>query len=180
MWRAELPREDYPACELIMYNLSDKLVISCEVTLLLQGQDGEELERLIYRAHALEGRPRSVFPMVVPVEESLHPTGLEVIIEKVWYDDNDVWRRGKGSLCEYTSNALPNGRNLELLRFVAGSNAVGYPENQDGVWVCVCGRPNPPYLHTCVRCQRSRSRSLPDTIRKPLKKSPRNGISSWP
>ena len=67
MWRAELPREDYPACELIMYNLSDKLVISCEVTLLLQGQDGEELERLIYRAHALEGRPRSVFPMVVPV-----------------------------------------------------------------------------------------------------------------
>ena len=47
MWRAELPREDYPACELIMYNLSDKLVISCEVTLLLQGQDGEELERLI-------------------------------------------------------------------------------------------------------------------------------------
>ena len=139
-----------------MYNLSDKLVISCEVTLLLQGQDGEELERLIYRAHALEGRPRSVFPMVVPVEESLHPTGLEVIIEKVWYDDNDVWRRGKGSLCEYTSNALPNGRNLELLRFVAGSNAVGYPENQDGVWVCVCGRPNPPYLHTCVRCQRSR------------------------
>ena len=56
-----------------MYNLSDKLVISCEVTLLLQGQDGEELERLIYRAHALEGRPRSVFPMAVPVEESLHP-----------------------------------------------------------------------------------------------------------
>ena len=100
-----------------MYNLSDKLVISCEVTLLLQGQDGEELERLIYRAHALEGRPRSVFPMVVPVEESLHPTGLEVIIEKVWYDDNDVWRRGKGALCEYTSNALPNGRNRELLRF---------------------------------------------------------------
>ena len=44
MWRAELPREDYPACELIMYNLSDKLVISCEVTLLLQGQDGEELQ----------------------------------------------------------------------------------------------------------------------------------------
>ena len=39
---------------------------------------------------------------------------------------------------------------------MAGSNAVGYPENQDGVWVCVCGRPNPPYLHTCVRCQRSR------------------------
>ena len=156
MWRAELPRENYPACELIMFNLSDKLVISCEVTLLLQGQDGEELERLIYRAHALEGRPRSVFPMIVPVDESLHPTAIEVIIEKVWYDDNDVWRRGKGALCEYTSNALPNGRNLELLRFVAGSNAVGYPENQDGVWVCVCGRPNPPYLHTCVRCQRSR------------------------
>ncbi len=156
MWRGELPRENYPACELIMYNLSDKLVVSCEVTLLLQGKDGEELERLIYRAHALEGHPRSVFSMVVPVDESLRPTGLEVIIEKVWYDDNDVWRRGKGSLCEYTSNALPNGRNLELLRFVAGSNAVGYPENQDGVWVCVCGRPNPPYLHSCVRCQRSR------------------------
>ena len=156
LWRGSLPREDYPACELILFNLSDKLVISCEVTLLLLDAEGKETGRTIYRAHDLEGRTRSPFTMAVPLEEDAKPAAFEVIIEKVWFDDNDVWRRGKGPLTEYTSNALPNGRSLEHLRFVAGSNAVGFPEEQEGVWVCVCGRPNPNYMHTCVRCQRSR------------------------
>ena len=149
-------QEDYPACELMLFNLSDKLVVSCEVTLILQDGEGKETDRLIYRAHDLEGRPRTPFTMAVPVEEGVKPAAYEVVIEKVWYDDNDVWRRGKMQLTEYTSNALPNGRSLEMLRFVAGSNAVGYPEEQEGVWVCVCGRPNPLYAHTCVRCQRNR------------------------
>ena len=156
LWRSNLPKEDYPACELMLFNLSDKLVVSCEVTLILQDGEGKETDRLIYRAHDLEGRPRTPFTMAVPLEEGVKPAAYEVVIEKVWYDDNDVWRRGKIQLTEYTSNALPNGRSLEMLRFVAGSNAVGYPEEQEGVWVCVCGRPNPLYAHTCVRCQRNR------------------------
>ena len=146
LWRSNLPKEDYPACELMLFNLSDKLVVSCEVTLILQDGEGKETDRLIYRAHDLEGRPRTPFTMAVPLEEGVKPAAYEVVIEKVWYDDNDVWRRGKIQLTEYTSNALPNGRSLEMLRFVAGSNAVGYPEEQEGVWVrngvpLACGRP---------------------------------------
>lgn len=155
-WQGSLPREGYPACELMMFNLSDKLVISCEVTLLLLDEQGQESDRVLYRAHDLEGRPRSGFSMTVPVAEEARPAQVDVIIEKVWFDDNDIWRRGKSPLSDYTSNALPNGRSLELLRFVAGSNAVGFPEEQGPLWVCVCGRPNPAYQHTCVRCQRER------------------------
>ena len=95
LWRSNLPKEDYPACELMLFNLSDKLVVSCEVTLILQDGEGKETDRLIYRAHDLEGRPRTPFTMAVPVEEGVKPAAYEVVIEKVWYDDNDVWRRAR-------------------------------------------------------------------------------------
>ena len=69
-------------------------------------------------------------------------SGVELAIEKVWFDDATIWRRGTASLTEYESNALPAGRRLDQLRFVAGPDAVGYPEWQRRVWVCVCGRAN--------------------------------------
>ena len=40
LWRYELPQEDYAACDLLLYNLSDKLISSVEVTLILTGKDG--------------------------------------------------------------------------------------------------------------------------------------------
>jgi hypothetical protein len=80
-----------------------------------------------------------------------------VTIDKVWFNDNAVWRRENSSSVEYTSNALPVSKALADLQFVAGETAVGFPSQQDGLWVCVCGRPNPDSEEYCARCRREKS-----------------------
>ena len=157
LWRSVLPQKDAPVCELTMYNLSDKLIVSIEVTLTLLDSAREELARVLYRAHDLRGLPEKPFTVSVPVEEASSPAAAEVVVEKIWFDDNSVWRRGKLPMSEYTSNALPNGRALENLRFIAGKDAVGYPEEQSGLWMCVCGRPNQSGSRICIRCSRNRT-----------------------
>ncbi len=152
----ELPKEDYPACDLKLYNLGEKTINSVEVTVIFLNKEKEELERLVYRAHDLDGRPATVFAVAVPKENAGEAVALEVMIDKIWFDDASVWRRGKYALSEYTPNNLPNSRSLEMLRFVAGNTAVGFPQKQDGLWICVCGRPNGADERTCVRCHRER------------------------
>lgn len=82
--------------------------------------------------------------------------GVDLMIEKVWFDDASVWRKGNAPLTRYESNALPKGRALDELRFVAGQDAVGYPQTQEEVWVCVCGRANALDSQRCCRCERRR------------------------
>lgn len=156
LWRYELPKEDYRACELLMFNLSDKVITSVEVTLILSDKDGDEQTRLTYRAHDLQGQSAKTFGVSVPMEPEEKPFAVEVVIEKVWFGDTSIWRRGKGPMTEYTSNALPNSRSLEQLRYAAGPTAVGFPQEQEGLWLCVCGRPNADYAKYCIRCQREK------------------------
>ncbi len=157
LWRYELPKEDYRACDLMMYNLADKVITSVEVTLILFDKADEEQARLIYRAHDLHGEPGKTFGISVPVEEESAPATAEVVVEKVWFGDNSIWRRSKAALTEYASNALPNSRSLELLRYAAGPAAVGFPQEQDGLWMCVCGRPNVDHAQYCIRCHKEKS-----------------------
>ena len=69
VWRTALPGAERPVCELTLYNLSDKLIVSVEVTLTLLDAAGEEIARVIHRAHDLHGLPEKPFSMLVPVEE---------------------------------------------------------------------------------------------------------------
>ena len=45
LWQFELPSEGYPACSLMLYNLSDRLVTSVEVTAVLKDQAEEQLQQ---------------------------------------------------------------------------------------------------------------------------------------
>ncbi|MCQ2457167.1 MAG: hypothetical protein MJ142_00360 [Clostridia bacterium] len=157
VWRCDKPTEEYAAADITLYNLSDRSVNSAEVTLIRTGNDGRELDRVVHRGHSLRGRVGSSFTMSVPCEyiDGIYHT--EVIIEKVWFDDNDVWRRGNNRPVEYVSNALPNCRALEKLHYIAGNNAVGFPAEDNGLWLCVCGRPNPDSSPVCVRCHRGKA-----------------------
>ncbi len=158
VWQCDLPTLAYPACTLKLYNLlPDKLMVSVEVTLILLDEKGEEQTRVLYRAHDLKGEPGKTFLMAVPVEGmTAEPSKCEVLFEKIWYDSGTVWRRSRASLTSYTSNVMKPGRELDRLRFVAGETAVGYPQKQGAVWVCVCGRPNLISDEACMRCHRGR------------------------
>lgn len=152
-----MPTEDIPAVSLVMYNLSDRVIVSVEVTLKLMGGSGLEKERVVFRARALNGRPHSTFPMNVPCAPVPGARGAEATVDKVWYNDNAVWRRDSAAAVEYTSNALPVSKALTDLQFVAGEAAVGYPTLQNGLWLCVCGRPNPEAEPYCARCRREKT-----------------------
>lgn len=156
VWRIDAPHTGFPSCELTLFNLSGQQVVSVEVTLILLDPEGQEITRITHRAHGLTGAPMRTFSMSVPVAEPVNVGGCEAIIEKVWYDNSSIWRRGKEPLTEYTPNNLHRSAALSELREVAGDMAAGYPEMQGELWLCVCGRPNPVSIAHCARCGRDK------------------------
>ena len=151
-----LPTEEIPAAALTLFNLSDRVITSAEVLLRLLDGNGGETERLAFRGRALNGRPHSTFLMTVPCAPSSELKSIDVSVEKVWYADNETWRRNPANAVEYTPNALPVSPALTNLKFAAGETAVGFPSMQNGLWICVCGRPNPEDEGYCARCGRQR------------------------
>ena len=156
VFETALPTTEIPAVSLALYNLSDRVIVSAEVTLKLLSGSGAEKERVVYRARALNGRPHSTFRMNVPCTPHASARSADVTIDKVWFSDNAVWRRELSSSIEYTPNNLPVCKALTNLKFAAGETAVGFPSQQDGLWVCVCGRPNPDREECCARCRRQK------------------------
>jgi len=156
LWQFKLPTEDFPGCAFLLYNLSEKPVTSVQVTLICLNEAGEVVSRHVERIQGLAGEAQSTFEIAVPVTMEIPFCDLELVIEKVWFDDATIWRRGNAPLTDYQPNHLPNNRRLEMLRYVAGPDAVGYPQNQGAVWVCVCGRANAAHEDECRRCCRDK------------------------
>jgi len=156
LWRYELPTEADDVCRLLLYNLSDKDVSSLQVTLAGYDAQGEALSRQVERLQNVKGECKAAFEVGIIMEGGAQAAGMELIIEKVWFGDGTVWRRGNAHLSEYVPNTLPNNRRLEMLRFVAGKDAVGYPQDQGALWLCVCGRANAASEVYCRRCQREK------------------------
>lgn len=156
LWQYAMPAEDNAECTFILNNLSDKVVVSVQVTLACFDKEDHLLFRQTERIQGLKAGVGERFSIVLLPSEWRGVEGVDLIIEKVWFDDATIWRKGNAPLTHYTSNALSNGRALDQLRFVAGKDAVGYPQWQDQVWLCVCGRANPAESERCCRCERRR------------------------
>ena len=152
----ELIREETGWIRLNLMNLTDREIDSCEATVRILDREGKETGRAVHRARALKGRPHSAFAMMIPTELGEDAAGAEATLDKVWFEDHDVWRRNPAKEKEYEPNQLPPGNELNALRYVAGNGAVGFPSQQAEIWVCVCGRPNSNSEVQCARCRRSR------------------------
>ena len=153
---AARPEKDSPWAELTLMNGTDRGIDSCEATVWLLDQDGQETGRTVHRSRALAGRPYSTFRMTVPMEPNDGAVSVSARLDKIWFEDHDVWRRNEKNETEYEGNALPPGNDLNALRYVAGNGAVGFPSQQARLWVCVCGRPNGNRDYICARCRRQR------------------------
>ena len=156
-WKVILPTEENPACEVTLFNLSSLQVVSVEVTILLSSGDGEETAKLTHRGRSLNGAPGKTFHMSVPVEGHITPERYEITVDKVWYDNSSVWRREKENMISYEPNNLRRSAQLTTLRSIVGDMASGYPDQQEGLWVCVCGRPNLDETTLCARCHRDKA-----------------------
>ena len=168
VFRTALPTEEIPGATLTLYNLSDRVIVSVEVLLRLLDEDGEEEERLTFRGRALNGRPHSTFLLTAPCAPAAWLKSIDAQIQKIWFVDKDTWQRNPANATEYTPNNLPVCPALTNLKYAAGETAVGYPSLQRGLWVCVCGRPNPEGAAYCARCGQSMetvfSRFTPDAV----------------
>ena len=147
------PTEEHPAAELTLFNLSGRVIVSAEVTLKLQNARGVDLERATVLSQGLNGRPHSTFRISLPCNPHPGAEKTVVLLEKIRFIDLEEWTRQEGGETEYTPNDLPVSPALTHLKFVAGETAKGFPSQQDGLWVCVCGRPNPDELAVCARCR---------------------------
>lgn len=156
LWQYAMPTEDDAECTLIMNNLSDKVVVSVQVTLACFDGADELLFRQTERIQGLKAGVGERFSIMLLPSEWRGVEGVDLIIEKVWFDDATVWRKGNAPLTHYRPNNLQAGRALDELRFVAGKDAVGYPQVQPEVWLCVCGRANAIESDRCCRCERRR------------------------
>ena len=155
--RHTMPEKAGDECVCLMNNLSEKVVTSVQVTLVGYGENGEGLLNQTERVLGLRAGPGERFSMgFTPERWDEEIVSADLAVEKVWFDDATIWRRESDSYSYYTSNALPAGKALDQLRFVAGQDAVGYPQVQDQVWVCVCGRPNSHESRVCCRCHRGK------------------------
>ena len=170
IFRTAIPTADAQVLSLTMFNLSDRVIVSAEVTARLLSASGLEKEKMVFRGRALNGRPHSTFLMNVPMGFSAGAHSAEVTVQKIWFSDNDTWQRKDGAETEYTPNALPASPALTRLKYVAGDFAAGYPVQEDGLWVCVCGRPNPDRETVCARCRQDKdsvfSRFSMETVEK--------------
>ena len=156
LWQYAMPTDDDAECTFVMNNLSDKVVVSVQVALACYDHEDELIFRQSERVLGLKAGVGERFTVVILPSEWRGVEGVDLVIEKVWFDDSTVWRKENAQLAHYTPNAIPSGRALDELRFVAGKDAVGYPQLQEEVWVCVCGRANAHESERCCRCDRRR------------------------
>lgn len=157
LYTYQLPTEKAAECAFMLNNLSDKVVSSVQVAMVCYGTGQSLLYRQVERVQGLTVAPGGRFSIVIMPTRWEGVMSVDLMIEKVWFDDAVIWRRGTNPLTDYEPNTLKPSRMLDTLRFVAGPDAVGYPSEQQGVWVCVCGRANPRSSMLCSRCERQKA-----------------------
>lgn len=148
-------------CHIEFFNLSEKVIDSLQMNIICFNEAGERLGGRLVRAAALGG-PREAFFGDFRPDHVAAAVRVEASVEKVWFQDGVIWRREERNVREYTPNALPQGRELDRLRAVAGEDAKGYAREDDIVWMCVCGRANRTSDEACMRCERKRAQVLRD------------------
>lgn len=148
-------------CLIGFFNLSEKVIDSLQMNIICFDAQGERLGgRLVRSAVMAEGRTH--FSGSFAPEHVDGAVSVEAAVEKVWFQDGILWRREERNVREYTPNALPQGRELDRLKTVAGEDAAGYAREDDIVWMCVCGRANRTSDDQCLRCERERAQVLRD------------------
>ncbi len=156
LWAYALPTEEKAACSFTFFNLGERPISSIQITVTCYGTGDEVLSRRVERPMALEAEGRAPFTVELSAE-GIAVESLDLTIDKAWFADGDEWRRAQEArFLDYEPNELPENRKLEQLRYIAGSDAVGFPSQQKGVWVCVCGRVNAAEETVCRRCQREK------------------------
>ncbi len=159
--REKADTKEQVVCLIEFFNLSEKVIDSLQMNIICFDHEGTRLGGRLVRA-AATGEARAHFSGTFAPDRVDGAVRVKASVEKVWFKDGVIWRREDRNVREYTPNNLPEGRELDRLRAVAGADAAGYAREDDIVWMCVCGRANRTSDDKCLRCERSREQVLTD------------------
>ena len=112
-------------CAIDFHSLeSEKTVDSVQMNIVCYSADEMRLGGRLVRARAREMNGTEFMGTFRP--EHVNGTArVDASVEKVWFTDGVVWRREERNVREYQTNQLPEGRELDRLRSVAGEDAAG-------------------------------------------------------
>ena len=156
MWHCKMPTAESPYLAMQIYNLSDMEVNSVQICVLCFDQEGEQFARHVERVQGIEIPARHAYELTLAVEEAIEAQDLEIIIQKAWFVDGTVWRKGSAPSLEYTPSPILQSDQLRVMQELAGPDAACFPSDQGAVWVCVCGRANAARDDQCRRCRRDK------------------------
>ena len=156
LWHCRMPTPEDPNLAMQIYNLSDLEVNSVQVCVLCFDAEGEQFARHVERLQGLEIPARHAYEITLAAEEAIEARDLEVQIQKAWFVDGTVWRKGSAPALEYAAAPALQGAQLQVMQELAGPDASYYPSDQGAVWVCVCGRANAAKDDECRRCRRDK------------------------
>ena len=153
----EAPEQEQIICEIEFLCLVDRRVESVQMNIICFDAENARIGGRLVRAAVHEMQAPGRYAGAFMPEHVSGTVRVEASVEKVWFRDGVVWRREERNVREYTPNALPEGRELDRLRAVAGPDAMGYARQEDVLWMCVCGRANPIDEDDCLKCHRKRA-----------------------
>lgn len=154
LWRYRMTSNGVLAMQI--FNLAKQGVTSIQVCVLCVNRDGMQFARRIERVQGLQLPSNYTVETGIECAEAMQAAGLDIRIERVWFEDGTVWRRTNEEMTVYEAPAPLDEERLALIRQLAGADAAYYPTDQGTIWTCVCGRANTAHEENCIRCHRDK------------------------
>lgn len=147
--------KDTETVEAVIFNLSPKTITAIEYTLILFDEAGEETGRVPATIEGITLAPRETYTAVI---SSQGASSANLIFTQFSFDGEDVFTP-TGEMTDVEIEELDDEAKARLLR--AGvPDGVCYSKEENGYWLCVCGRPNINAAEICVRCEREKNAVL--------------------
>lgn len=145
---------------LTFLNESPFVITALSGRISLLDSQGRLLEETRVAFGDINAPPGGRFTCHMAVDEFPDVDGITMIIEDILFHGEEPWALHPPRLKEYTPPVVDDEQARRALIAVAGSDAICYPEDQENVWLCVCGRYNRRRWTTCRRCERDRDQTL--------------------
>lgn len=146
---------------LTFLNESPYVITAVSGALALMDDEGIVLEERRIAFGGMQAKSGERFTCHLALDGFPPFEAAEMVAEEVAFaDDEPAWALNPVRLRDYAPPVLPEGPARNALIAIAGADAVCYPVQQEGQWVCVCGRYNRWRWPVCRRCRRERDRVL--------------------
>ncbi len=139
-----------------LHNISQHNIIALNGTMSWLCENEKCISQSEFNWDTISIHPNGFHTSVVPSDGISSACKLQFQLSQVQFSNAKPWENGQIPPIEYDEKLESPGKARAMLMQVAGHDAVRYPALASSYWACVCGRPNLPSEHTCVRCYRKK------------------------